>query len=137
MGTSERIKVLAVVAPKAQDEIRRQLSSFGVIPTLASNGMELVKHVRGGERFHVALLPATLPIEDDWWAIWGELSTLNKRPAVLVYAQTASFQLWSGVLEAGGYDVIVEPLTDEKLRNAIFRAAESYCSRSGEVDEQG
>jgi hypothetical protein len=50
---------------------------------------------------------------------------LSPKPAILVYAQTATFQLWSGVLEAGGYDVIVEPLTDEKLKDAILRAAET------------
>ncbi len=42
----------------------------------------------------------------------------------LVYARVATFQLWSGVLESGGYDVIVEPLTDEKLRQALLRAGE-------------
>jgi hypothetical protein len=136
METPERIKVLAVVVPRMQDEIRHQLISFGVIPSLVGNAMELAQHVRSGERYHVVLLPATFPIEDDWWSIWGELSTLQKRPALLVYAHTASFQLWSGVLEAGGYDVIVEPLTDQKLRDAIFRAAESYRSRSDEVEEE-
>jgi hypothetical protein len=60
---------------------------------------------------------------------------LRPRPAILVYTQTATFQLWSGVLDAGGYDVIVEPLTDEKLREALLRAAESYFSRSDEMEE--
>jgi hypothetical protein len=33
----------------------------------------------------------------------------------LVYAREATFQLWSGVLELGGYDVIVEPFSDNDL----------------------
>ena len=49
---------------------------------------------------------------------------LRPKPAILVYAHAANFQLWSGVLEAGGYDVIVEPLTDEKLMEALLRASE-------------
>jgi hypothetical protein len=32
----------------------------------------------------------------------GELALLTPRPAILVYAHTASFQLWPGVLEAAG-----------------------------------
>jgi FixJ family two-component response regulator len=76
----------------------------------------------------VALLPATLP-DSDWWALWGSISLLNPRPAILVYAQTADFQLWSGVLEAGGYDVIVEPFTDQEIQGAVIRAAASFEER--------
>ena len=42
---------------------------------------------------------------------------------------TATFQFWSGVLEVGGYDVIVEPLTDDELQGAVLRAARSFGER--------
>jgi hypothetical protein len=131
----DELRVLAVVPAGMQSEIRRQLTSLAVIPVLVSNAAELAHVVRGEEVYQVTLLPAALP-HSDWWAIWGELALLNPRPAILVYAQTASFQLWSGVLEAGGYDVIVEPLTDEKLKEAVLRAAESFAERSLENPEQ-
>jgi DNA-binding NtrC family response regulator len=124
-GTPEKLRILAVVAAEMQDEIRRQLTSFGMVPTLVSRATELAHQTRNGEIYHVVLLPAALPRTDEWWTIWGELVMLSPKPAILVYAQTATFQLWSGVLEAGGYDVIVEPLTDEKLKDAILRAAET------------
>jgi FixJ family two-component response regulator len=38
--------------------------------------------------------------------------------------------LWSGVLEAGGYDVIVEPFSDSDLQNAVLRAAKSFEQRA-------
>lgn len=126
-----QIKILAVVTAAMQDELRRQLTSFGMLPVLVGSAAELAHFVRNGETYQVALLPAALP-DTDWWAIWGEIALLNPRPEILVYAHTATFQLWSGVLEAGGYDVIVEPLTDEKLREAIFRAVESFGERSSE-----
>jgi DNA-binding response OmpR family regulator len=78
--------------------------------------------------FQVAILPATLR-DTAWWKIWGALALLNRRPAILVYAQEASFQLWSGVLESGGYDVIVEPFSGEELRGAVVRAARSFEER--------
>ncbi|QHN02818.1 response regulator [Granulicella sp. WH15] len=121
----EQLRILAVVAPEMQEKIRRQLTSFGMEPVLVSRATELAHHTRDGETYHVVLLPASMPRPDDWWAIWGDLVMLSPKPAILVYAQTATFQLWSGVLEAGGYDVIVEPLTDEKLREAVLRAAKS------------
>ena len=124
-GTPEKLRILAVVAAEMQDEIRRQLTSFGMVPTLVNRATELAHQTRNGEIYHVVLLPAALPRTDEWWTIWGELVMLSPKPAILVYAQTATFQLWSGVLEAGGYDVIVEPLTDEKLKDAILRAAET------------
>jgi hypothetical protein len=58
------------------------------------------------------------------------LGLLNRLPAILVYAREATFQLWSGVLESGGYDVIVEPISDEELQGAVLRAAKSFEERN-------
>ncbi len=132
----EQLRILAVVATEMQEEIRRQLTSFGMVPVLVSRASELAHHTRNGEIYHVVLLPAAFPRTDDWWAMWGDLVMLSPKPAILVYAQTATFQLWSGVLEAGGYDVIVEPLTDEKLKEAVLRAAESRDDSSPDSSEQ-
>ncbi len=78
--------------------------------------------------YHVALLPAVLP-DNGWWSLWGEIALLNPRPEILVYAHEATFQLWSGVLEIGGYDVIEEPFAEEKLQRAVTRAAHSFEER--------
>jgi response regulator of citrate/malate metabolism len=74
------------------------------------------------------LLPASLP-DNSWWALWGEISLLSPRPEVLIYAPAASFRLWSGVLEAGGYDVLIEPFTAEQLEHAVLRAAACFQER--------
>ena len=132
--SSGPVRVLAVIVVDKQETVRRQMLSFGMVPVLLSRASELASHIRAEESYQVVLLPASLPNTDDWWSIWGELALLNPRPAILVYAPTASFQLWSGVLDAGGYDVIVEPLTDAKLKDALLRAAESY--RSSESFDQ-
>lgn len=133
---ADQIRILAVVAAEAQDKIRRQMISFGMTPVLVCNAMQLAPHIRDGETYHVVLLPASLPNAEDWWAIWGDVAMLSPKPAILVYAHSATFQLWSGVLEAGAYDLIVEPLTDEKLREAILRAAESSSRILSEGPEQ-
>lgn len=133
---SEQIRILAVITAEMQSDIRRRIISFGMEPILVTNAAQLASHIRAGETYQVALLPASLPNTEDWWAIWGDLSMLSPKPAILVYAHTASFQLWSGVLEAGGYDVIVEPLTDDKLKEALLRAAESYGAFSSDIPEQ-
>ncbi len=126
---NDGFQILVVAATEMHDKIRRRLSSLGMSPVLVSRAAELGRFVRGREIYKVVLLPAVLP-DSDWWAIWGELALLDRKPSILVYAQTASFELWSGVLEAGGYDVIVEPFTDEKLKKAVAHATECYDERS-------
>jgi len=116
--------VLAVAAESMQEQLHRQISSFGMIPMVVTSAQDLATQIRTGEQYHVVLLPASLSETQNWWAVWGDVAMLRPKPAILVYAHTATFQLWSGVLEAGGYDVIVEPLTDEKLKEALIRAAE-------------
>ena len=129
--THEAVRVFAFASAERQPKLKRQLAPLGVTPVFIERAAELSHITRDRAFFHVALLPAALP-HSDWWALWGSISLLNPRPAILVYAQTADFQLWSGVLEAGGYDVIVEPLTDEKLQEAVLRAAESFATRSSD-----
>jgi hypothetical protein len=38
--------------------------------------------------------------------------------------------LWSGVLESGGYDLLVEPFSDEELQGAVLRAAKSFHEKN-------
>jgi DNA-binding NtrC family response regulator len=111
-----------------QGQLRRQLAPLGAGLVFIERASDLSSITRNRDSYHVALLPAALP-NNDWWALWGAISLLTPRPALLVYAHAASFQLWSGVLEAGGYDVIVEPFTDQEIQQAVLRAAESFEER--------
>jgi CheY-like chemotaxis protein len=117
--------VLAFLARGRHEEIERQLRPLGGALEFVASAADLSIVARNGRSYEVALLPATLP-DADWWTVWGNISLLSPRPAILVYAPTASFQLWSGVLEAGGYDVIVEPFSDVELQEAVLRAADSF-----------
>jgi DNA-binding NtrC family response regulator len=127
--THETVHVFALASAQMQRELRRQLAPLGVTLVFIERAAELSYITRGRACYHVALLPAALP-DAEWWALWGSISLLNPRPALLVYAQTADFQLWSGVLEAGGYDVIVEPFTDREIQGAVLRAAASFEERA-------
>jgi DNA-binding response OmpR family regulator len=108
-------RILAVVPPSRRDEISRQLAALNANVLFVARSAEASTATREGDVFQVALLPASLS-DTDWWELWGVLALLNPRPAFLVYAREATFQLWSGVLEMGGYDVIVEPFSDEELQ---------------------
>src|SRR5690349_248844 len=114
-----KLRILAVVPPDRRDEIVPQLAPFTAefLFLQRSDGAAVLIHE--DEVFQVALLPASLS-DNDWWELWGALSLFNPRPAILVYAREATFLLWSGVIELGGHDVIVEPFSDEELQSAVL-----------------
>ena len=129
VGKKPPIRILALVPVEMQGQVRRQLASLGVVIDFISKVAEVTQLVPGRSSYHVALVPAVLP-DNGWWSLWGELALLNPRPEVLVYAHEATFQLWSGVLEIGGYDVIEEPFAEKALQSAVTRAAHSFEERS-------
>jgi DNA-binding NtrC family response regulator len=133
METQSEVRVVALAPAEMHVRIRRLLASIGVDVDLIGHAVEL-SHLVRQKTYQVALVPASLA-DSGWWSLWGELSLLHPRPAVLVYAHTANFQLWSDVLEVGGYDLIPDPFTDEELQEAVLRAAKSFKERSS--NEEG
>jgi CheY-like chemotaxis protein len=122
------LKILILAPASRRGEFSHQLRALSANVLFVARSVEAATVVREGDLFQVALLPASLS-DTDWWELWGVLALMNPRPALLVYAREASFQLWSGVLELGGYDVIVEPFSDEELQDAVLRAAKSFEER--------
>jgi DNA-binding response OmpR family regulator len=122
------IRMLALVPAEMQAQVLRALTPIGTRIDFVSTAAEVSHLVLSSTSYHVALLPAALS-DNGWWSLWGEIALLHSRPEILVYAQNASFELWSGVLEIGGHDVIAEPFNGEELRRAVSRAASSFTER--------
>lgn len=122
---SARLRILLVVPAERRRELARQLEPLNAQLVFADPSGDRKEPIGEDDVFQVAILPATLT-DTAWWKLWGVLGLLNKRPAMLVYAREATFQLWSGVLESGGYDVIVEPFCDAEIRHAVLQAAQSF-----------
>jgi DNA-binding NtrC family response regulator len=131
LGEKAEIRLLALVRREMQQQIRSQLAPAGVSVDFITKTAEVSHLALDRSVYQVALLPASLP-GNSWWALWGEIALWAPRPEVLVYAPAASFRLWSGVLEAGGYDVLVEPFTAQQLQQAVQHAADSFRERLSE-----
>jgi DNA-binding NtrC family response regulator len=129
---ADEVRLLALVPTEMRSQIRRQLTPLGVTIDFIDKAADLSQRALGRTWYHVALVPAVLP-DTGWWSLWAEINLLDPRPEIVVYTHTASFRLWSGVLEMGGYDVIVEPFTDKELQGAVLRAARSF--KLGRVKE--
>jgi PleD family two-component response regulator len=134
-SASTQFRILAVVPAYRRAEIARQLAPLNASVLFARHAPEASAAIRESDVFQVALLPASLT-DTDWWELWGVLALLKDRPAILVYARETTFQLWSGVLELGGYDVIAEPFSDSDLQDAVLRTAKSFEQRSADGPAQ-
>jgi hypothetical protein len=123
------LQIFLVISPDRRREITRLLAPLKANLVFAGPTGETEAPILEDDIFQVAILPAALS-DTAWWNLWGVLELLNRRPAILVYAREATFQLWAGVLECGGYDVIVEPFSGQEIRDAVIRAARSFEERS-------
>ena len=108
--------------------VARQLEPLNPLIEYICKAGEIAHFVSAGDIFDVAILPEMLP-DGDWWAWWGEICLLTPSPAILVYARAATFELWTGVLDLGGYDLIVEPFSNHEIQQAVLRAAQSFRER--------
>ena len=119
--------VLAFVPRQMQAYMEQlEVAAPGNLSRVAS--IEELVHASAEKPFAVALIPASATTSEQWWSIWGCVNAMEPKPAILVYAVRSDFAMWSSVLEAGGYDVVVAPFTAEKLRSAI-KAAAADCAR--------
>jgi FixJ family two-component response regulator len=119
--------VLALIPYEMQLKMRHLGSAVVGALTICGNVDDFVQHSR--ERIYaVALVPARLP-NQEWWSLWGLLATMEPQPSILVYTLSSDFPMWSGVLEAGGFDVLVAPFTEAKLRTAVVSAANYFHQR--------
>lgn len=122
--------VLALIPYEMQQNMRHLGHAVIGVLTTCGNADDFAQRSR--ERtYAVALIPASLPTQE-WWSLWGLLSTMDPQPSILVYTLSSDFPMWSGVLEAGGFDVLVAPFTEAKLRSAVESAANYFNQRSAQ-----
>jgi DNA-binding NtrC family response regulator len=126
------VRVLAVIPEEMQPALLRQLAPLKMTVVCAGRALEITRLVERGAVFQVAILPSASS-DAEWWALWGELSLIDPRPEILVYARSTTFQLWTGVLDMGGFDVIVQPFSDAEIQDAVLRAVRCFKERTRRV----
>lgn len=116
--------VLALIPYDMQSSMRHLGSAVVGVLTICGSADDFAQHSR--ERVYaVALIPASLPTRE-WWNLWGLLSIMEPQPSILVYTLSSGFPMWAGVLEAGGFDVLVAPFTEANLRRAVESATNYF-----------
>src|SRR6201999_3991569 len=115
------LRILAFVPPGRRAEFAKRLSPSKARILFVADSAEAASAIEEDDVFQVALLPGDLSATN-WWELWSVLTGWNRNPAILVYTHNPSFQMWSGVLDVGGHDVVVEPFSDKELEDAVLRA---------------
>lgn len=123
--------VLALMSPEMRLIFEQRLAPVHIDITFVRKVVELLALIRDGWTFSVILLPASLP-DDEQWAVWGDLALLMPRPEVVIYTRTANFDLWSGVLELGGHDVLAEPFSAEDVQRTVLGAKQAFEQRQAQ-----
>jgi FixJ family two-component response regulator len=119
--------VLALIPSDRQRNMRHLKNAIVGDLTICGNADDFSQRARQ-KIYAVVLIPASLPTHE-WWNLWGLLSTMEPQPSILVYTLSSDFPMWSGVLEAGGFDVLVAPFTEANLRRAIESATNYFYQR--------
>jgi DNA-binding NtrC family response regulator len=132
---SRDVQVLAVIPDRLRPALLKQLAPLKVTVVCVDRGLEIARRINEGAAFEVALLPASYS-RPEWWALWGELCLIDPRPEILVYAEANTFQLWTGVLDMGGFDVIVEPFSALEIQGAVLRAIQSFKRKARSYSPQ-
>jgi DNA-binding NtrC family response regulator len=129
MAEETMLHVLALVPHTMRDAMRHlhqavtgSLTACATVEELEQNSVE--------RTFEVVLIPSNNLPPQDWWLVWGAVRSMEPCPSILVYTEECSFSMWAGVLNSGGFDVVIAPYTLEKLRNAIASAAEEFARRT-------
>jgi DNA-binding NtrC family response regulator len=131
-----QLRILALISDTMRPVLARQLGPLDPSIVYINRAADIARLVSEGTTFDVAILPAALP-NAEWWALWGELGLINPIPALLVYTRTPTFELWTSVLDLGGFDVLVEPFSDEEIQQAVLKAAQSFSERTGVDSAEG
>jgi FixJ family two-component response regulator len=128
MTANALVNVLALVPFEMRSRMAELERAVSGELTTCIHTIEFIQCSRD-RSYAVALVPDSLPTHE-WWTVWGQLTSMDPQPSILVYALSSDFPMWSGVLETGGFDVIVAPFSEAKLREAITLAAEYFELRS-------
>jgi FixJ family two-component response regulator len=123
------VDILALIPASMQAHMEElKTAAHGRLKRFVS--IEEMVHDSADNGYVVALIPATGFSVEEWWTIWGFLNDMDPRPCILVYALRSDFEMWSSVLDAGAFDLIVAPFTPEKLRRAILSASDEFARRN-------
>src|SRR5262249_37490548 len=107
------VTALVVMQKERRSRLLDHLSGIRANILIASSCGEAAELLREAPAVHVVLTDLSLP-DGSWFDVLNRVSDLNTAAAVVVCARVADERLWTQVLEAGGFDILVEPYQERE-----------------------
>ena len=128
-GSQEKIAVLLIGSDTEDVSVVR-----GILPEerwIVSQCIDCRDALAHLDRHRPALVLCRRDLPDGSWRnILSQMQMLNPPPLLLVASRHADEVLWAEVLNAGGYDVLLEPLNSEEVSRVFSMAWRYWSSRS-------
>ena len=118
----KQVTALVVMPQERRSRLLDHLSGIDAKVLTASSCGEAIELLREAPSVRVVLTDLALP-DGSWFDVLNCVGDLNGSAAVVVCARVADERLWTQVLEAGGFDVLVEPYQEREVRRILGAAA--------------
>jgi len=122
--TSSEVKALAIGLQACSPGLVEDLKTAGVVVLAAVDRREAQAILEAESTIQLVLTPTALP-DGSWADVLRDVAKQRPAAQVVVVARLADSQLWLDVLDAGAYDLLVEPCGKEEalriVQGAVMR----------------
>ena len=115
------LTALVVMPQERRSRLIAQLSGIHANVLTASSCGEAVDVLRVDPEVRIVLTDLTLP-DGSWFDVLNRVGDMNPGAEVVVCARLADERLWTQVLGAGGFDVLVEPYQAGEVKRIVDAA---------------
>ncbi len=122
------VTALLVMPPERRSSLIDHLTALDANVVTAGSCGEAAERLRDEPGVRVVLTDLVLP-DGSWCDVLNRVGDLRAAAEVVVCARVADERLWTQVLEAGGFDVLVEPYQDREVSRIFVAAAAGRSPR--------
>jgi len=115
------VTALVVMPQERRSVLLDHLCSIRAHVLTASSCGEAAELLRDDPAVRVVLTDLSLP-DGSWFDVLNRVGDLNTSAEVVVCARVADERLWTQVLEAGGFDILVEPYQEREVQRILSAA---------------
>jgi len=121
MSEAPQLTALVVMPQDRRSHLIDHISAMHAEIRTASSCGEAVDVLRLNPAIGLVLTDLSLP-DGSWFDVLNRVGDISANAEVVVCARVADERLWTQVLEAGGFDVLVEPYQAVEVKRILDAA---------------
>ena len=122
---NKQLTALLVMPQERRSRLLTHLTDLDATILTAASCGEAARLLRDEPGVRLVLTDLSLP-DGSWFDVLSRVGDARHDAKVVVCAHLADERLWTQVLEAGGFDVLVEPYQDREVHRILCAAASGY-----------